>query len=99
MLQMKVDEFARDKDGQTRNVIMIVNEQIRNECQEARQMVWFRRHASVLTHSFDTPETASSSARLPRAFFSRMILALAVHLKGFGLALRWASQISMAASS
>src|SRR5258707_335612 len=54
--------------------------------------------ASVLTHSFDTPETASSSARLPRAFFSRMILALAVHLKGFGLALRWASQISMAAS-
>src|SRR6202521_5481920 len=27
-----------------------------------------------------------------------MILALAVHLKGFGLALRWASQISMAAS-
>src|SRR5258708_597736 len=54
--------------------------------------------SSVLTHSFDAPETASSSARLPRAFFSRMILALAVHLKGFGLALRWASQISMAAS-
>ena len=30
---------------------------------------------SVLTHSFDTRETASSSARLPRAFFSRMLLA------------------------
>jgi hypothetical protein len=41
MLQMKIDEFARDKDGQTRDIIMIVNEQIRNECQEARQLVWF----------------------------------------------------------
>src|SRR5271157_3081746 len=42
---------------------------------------------------------SSSSARLARAFFSRMILALAVHLKGFGLALRSVSQVSMAASS
>ena len=41
MLQMKIDEFAKDKDGQTRDIVMIVNEQIRNECQEARQMVWF----------------------------------------------------------
>ena len=31
----------------------------------------------------------SSSARLLRAFFSRMVLALAVHLKGFGLVLRF----------
>jgi hypothetical protein len=35
----------------------------------------------------------------PRAFFSRMILALAVHLKGLGLALRSVSQVSMAAWS
>src|SRR5258708_37954160 len=48
--------------------------------------------SSVLTHSFDTPETASSSARLPRAFFSRMILALAVHVQGLGWALRGACQ-------
>ena len=41
MLQMKIDEFAKDKDGQTRDIVMIVNEQIRNECQEARQFVWF----------------------------------------------------------
>src|SRR6516162_1571966 len=41
----------------------------------------------------------SSSARLLRAFFSRMVLALAVHLKGFGLVLRSTSQVSMAASS
>ena len=41
MLQMKIDEFAKDKDGQARDIIMIVNEQIRNECEEARQMVWF----------------------------------------------------------
>jgi hypothetical protein len=57
------------------------------------------RVSSVLTHSFDTPETFSFSARVPRAFFSRMILALGVHLKGFGLALGSASQVSMAASS
>src|SRR6516162_9078596 len=41
----------------------------------------------------------SSSARLLRAFFSRMVLALAVHLKGFGLVLRSTSQVSMATSS
>src|ERR1700686_5456383 len=55
--------------------------------------------ASVLTHSFDTRETASSRARLALAFFSRMVWALAVHLEGFGLALRSVSQVSMAASS
>jgi hypothetical protein len=41
MLQMKIDEFAKDKDGQTRDIVMIVDEEIRNECQEARQFVWF----------------------------------------------------------
>jgi hypothetical protein len=41
MLQMPIAEFAKDKDGGLRDIVMIVNEQIRNECQEARQMVWF----------------------------------------------------------
>ena len=41
MLQMPMAEFAKDKDGEVRDIVMIVDEQIRNECQEARQMVWF----------------------------------------------------------
>ena len=41
MLKMPVAEFAKDKDGKTRDIVMIVNESLVNECQEARQMVWF----------------------------------------------------------
>jgi hypothetical protein len=41
MLQMPIAEFAKDKDGKVRDFVMIVDEQIRNECQEPRQMVWF----------------------------------------------------------
>ena len=41
MLKMPVAEFAHDKDGATRDIVMIVDEAILNECEEARQMVWF----------------------------------------------------------
>ncbi|WP_460448525.1 LVIVD repeat-containing protein [Alsobacter sp. SYSU BS001988] len=41
MLQMPVAEFAKDKDGAKRDIVMIVDEAILNECNEARQMVWF----------------------------------------------------------
>jgi hypothetical protein len=41
MPKMPVAEFAKDKDGKVRDIVMIVDEQIMNECQEARQMVWF----------------------------------------------------------
>ena len=41
MLGMPIAEFAHDKDGAKRDIVMIVDEQIMNECQEARQMVWF----------------------------------------------------------
>ena len=41
MLQMPIAEFAKDKDGGKRDIVMIVNEAILNECLEARQMVWF----------------------------------------------------------
>jgi len=41
MLQMPVAEFAHDKDGAKRDIVMIVDEAILNECEEARQMVWF----------------------------------------------------------
>jgi hypothetical protein len=61
MLQMKIDEFAKDKDGQTRDIIMIVNEQIRNECEEARQFVWFAdvtlEKTPTMISTFVVPET------------------------------------------
>ena len=40
---MKIPEFVKDKPGATRNIVMIVDESLVNECQaaETRQMVWF----------------------------------------------------------
>jgi hypothetical protein len=41
--KMKIAEFAHDATGATRDIVMIVDESLVNECQvgEARQMVWF----------------------------------------------------------
>jgi hypothetical protein len=41
MLGMPIAEFAHDKQGSTRNIVMFVDEAIENECNEPRQMVWF----------------------------------------------------------
>eukprot|EP01037_Dinobryon_pediforme_P008850 gene8850-8941_t len=41
LLQMPIPEFANDKDGSKRDILMVVDEAILNECNEARQMVWF----------------------------------------------------------
>jgi hypothetical protein len=41
LLGMPIAEFAKDKEGKVRDFVMIVDEQILNECLEARQMVWF----------------------------------------------------------
>jgi len=41
LLQMPIAEFAADSDGARRDIVMIVDEAIQNECREARQMVWF----------------------------------------------------------
>jgi hypothetical protein len=55
VLEMPIAEFARDKVGKVRNFVVVTDEQILNECQEARQFVWFvdvtieRRPASVAT--------------------------------------------------
>ena len=40
VLGMEVAEFAKDKDGRVRDFVVITNESLTNECQEARQMVW-----------------------------------------------------------
>jgi hypothetical protein len=41
MPKMPIAEFAHDKFGATRDIVMIVDESLVNECQEPRQMVWF----------------------------------------------------------
>ncbi|MBV9828572.1 MAG: hypothetical protein JO001_23330 [Alphaproteobacteria bacterium] len=41
MLDVPIAEFAKDKVGKRRNFVVITDEQIKNECQEARQFVWF----------------------------------------------------------
>src|SRR5712691_2807909 len=41
VLEMPIAEFAKDKIGKVRNFVVITDEQILNECQEARQFVWF----------------------------------------------------------
>src|SRR5947208_5832772 len=39
--KMRIPEFAGDKTGAERDVVMIVDESLVNECQEARQLVFF----------------------------------------------------------
>jgi hypothetical protein len=41
MLGMPIAEFKQDKVGAKRDIVMLVDEAILNECNEARQMVWF----------------------------------------------------------
>ncbi|MDB5410710.1 MAG: hypothetical protein JWL84_5622 [Rhodospirillales bacterium] len=41
ILDMPIAEFAKDKVGKARNFVVVTDEQILNECQEARQFVWF----------------------------------------------------------
>jgi hypothetical protein len=41
VLGVPIAEFAHDKLGRTRDFVVITDEAIANECQEARQMVWF----------------------------------------------------------
>ena len=55
VLELPVAEFAKDKLGKVRNFVVVTNEQIKNECEEPRQLVWMvdvtveRYPASVAT--------------------------------------------------
>ena len=55
--RMPIAEFAKDKEGAFRNMIMVVGEQLKNDCQagETRQMVYFvdatdESHPMVVSH-------------------------------------------------
>jgi len=62
--KMRIAEFARDKDGKERDIVMIVDEQILNECQEARQMVWFVdvtvETRPMVISNFNVPEASGN---------------------------------------
>ena len=62
MLGMPIAEFAKDKDGQTRDFVMIVDEAILNECHEPRQMVWFAdvtiEAQPMVVSNFTVPEAS-----------------------------------------
>jgi hypothetical protein len=64
MLKMPIAEFAHDKDGKVRDFVMIVDEQILNECQEARQLVFFVdvtiESRPMVVSNFSVPEASGN---------------------------------------
>jgi hypothetical protein len=64
LLGMPIAEFAKDAVGATRDFVMIVNEQIVNECREARQFVWFVDVSSeskpFTVSNFNVPEKSGN---------------------------------------
>ena len=64
MLGMPIAEFAHDKDGAKRDIVMIVDEAILNECQEARQMVWFAdisiENRPMMVSNWTVPEASGN---------------------------------------
>jgi hypothetical protein len=64
MLQMPIAEFAKDAIGAQRDIVMIVDEQILNMCQEARQFVWFVdvtiENKPMVISNFQVPETSGN---------------------------------------
>jgi hypothetical protein len=61
---MPIAEFAKDKVGSSRDIVMIVDEAILNECGEARQMVWFAdvtiESRPMIISNYTVPEASGS---------------------------------------
>jgi hypothetical protein len=64
MMKVPMAEFAKDKEGQTRDFVMIVDEQIANECNEPRQLVWFVdvtiESKPMVVSNFQVPEASGN---------------------------------------
>jgi hypothetical protein len=64
--KMAIGEFAKDKTGSVREMLMIVDESLVNECQaaEARQMVWFVdatiETRPMVVSNFNVPEASGN---------------------------------------
>ena len=61
---MKIAEYSKEKEGQTRDIALIVDEELVNECREPRQMVWFAditiEKAPVIISSWSAPEKSGN---------------------------------------
>ena len=62
MPKMPIAEFANDAQGAVRDIVLVVDEEIRDECQEAQQMAWLvdvtvESHPMVISN-FQVPEEA-----------------------------------------
>ncbi|HEY1361538.1 MAG TPA: hypothetical protein VGF60_04790, partial [Xanthobacteraceae bacterium] len=64
MSQLAIPDFARNKEGKLRDIVMIVDEQILNECQEQQQMVWFAdvtiESKPMVVSNFSVPEASGN---------------------------------------
>ena len=64
--KMAIPEFAKDRFGSARDIVMIVDESLINECQagEARQMVWFAdvtiESRPMVISNFNVPEASGN---------------------------------------
>ena len=61
VLGMQVPEFAKDKDGGKRDIVVVVDESLANECTEPRQFVWIAdvtdEKTPVVISTFNVPES------------------------------------------
>src|SRR6185312_4741621 len=60
ILNMPIPDYAKDGLGKSRNIAVVTDEQIANECGEARQMAWFvdmtsEKHPIAISN-FQVPE-------------------------------------------
>ncbi len=64
MPDMAIPEFAHDKQGSHRDMVMIVDEAIQNECGEPRQMVWFAdvsiENRPMFVSNYTVPEASGN---------------------------------------
>ncbi len=64
VLGMQVAEFAKDKDQGKRNIVVVVDESLANECTEPRQMVWMvditDEKRPVVISTFNVPEASGN---------------------------------------
>jgi hypothetical protein len=62
--RVKIEEFAKDADKGDREFVMIVNETFREECGEARQMVWFMEttieNRPMIVSNWTVPEASGN---------------------------------------
>jgi hypothetical protein len=62
--KMPIAEFAKDKEGATRDFVMIVDEALANECGEPRQMIWFAdisvESKPMMVSNYTVPEASGN---------------------------------------